>query len=51
MIVTLCYLFVLLWDVPVIKENFAHAATWEFGVELFFLFWFLPLIIAECKSK
>lgn len=51
MITTLCYWFILLWDVPVVKEKFANVATLEFGIELFLLFWFLPLIIAEWRNK
>ena len=51
MITTLCYLFILLWDVPVEKEKFASCATLEFGIELFSLICFLPIIIIEMRDK
>lgn len=45
MIITICYWFILLWDIPIAKDKFAYMATAELGIEILVIVAFIPLII------
>ena len=45
MIVLICYLYILLWDVDVHKEVFALLSTFELAGELIFLLFMSPIIV------
>ena len=46
MITTICYWFILLWDVPIAKDKFAYIATAELWIEIVMaILVFIPIII------
>lgn len=51
MITTICYWFILLWNVPITKDNFAYMATAELGIEIMGIVAFIPLIIKIFRGK
>ena len=51
MITTICYWFILLWDVPITKDGFAYMATAELGIEIMAIVAFIPLIINLFRGK